>query len=367
MDIAAYVHLHYGHTSLLDLQLQAIRCDLEGKSLSVYAPTGCGKSLCYAVGARVAATERNALTLYITPQLSLGTDQLASLRRRGVRAVAVTGKSSRAERAEALSLLNEAGRAAVSGPLMWERTSAVVILTSEMISSLWKGERRDQRGRRDPTSDTVWMLALSACARRGGLARIVYDEVQALVESAEYRAAGQLVIDFFLKRPEFCSVPITTLSATPDAELVSAVRTAFCTTSRSRPFKEFLEAYRKKSHTSYESESPPAGTDPVESAVAFFVNQLVPWVLASGDTTRLLFYVRTPAEVALIARVLSVLYETDGDVEVYMYAGSEHMSARARDSHQANFTTSCAAIVIMVANRCVAFFIRIIVSYSYYT
>lgn len=63
-------------------QLQTINCILAKKDVLLIAPTGGGKSLCY----QLPAVLSNALTVVVSPLISLMEDQVWSLQKYGVNA-----------------------------------------------------------------------------------------------------------------------------------------------------------------------------------------------------------------------------------------------------------------------------------------
>ena len=105
-----YAKRYFGHKTLRPLQEAALTACLQGRNVAVYAPTGSGKSLVYMLPARVAALEHNKLTIYIVPQVSLGRNQAIVARQYGIRTVCLSSQSKKAERDEAISLLQESGK-----------------------------------------------------------------------------------------------------------------------------------------------------------------------------------------------------------------------------------------------------------------
>src|SRR5256885_8984758 len=73
---------HFGHQHFRVHQLKVLGPLLSGRSVLAVLPTGAGKSLCY----QVPALMGNALTLVVSPLISLMQDQVGALRRRGVAA-----------------------------------------------------------------------------------------------------------------------------------------------------------------------------------------------------------------------------------------------------------------------------------------
>ena len=73
---------HWGYPSFRVPQLRVLGPLLAGRNVLTVLPTGAGKSLCY----QVPALMGNALTLVVSPLISLMQDQVGALRRRGVAA-----------------------------------------------------------------------------------------------------------------------------------------------------------------------------------------------------------------------------------------------------------------------------------------
>src|SRR5207245_2532619 len=73
---------HWGYPRFRVPQLRVLGPLLAGRNVLTVLPTGAGKSLCY----QVPALMGNALTLVVSPLISLMQDQVGALRRRGVAA-----------------------------------------------------------------------------------------------------------------------------------------------------------------------------------------------------------------------------------------------------------------------------------------
>ncbi len=79
-------------------QKAAVACLLAGEDLMALLPTGAGKSLCW----QLPAVVHEGLTLVVTPLIALMQDQVASLEKRGIPAVAVNSAMPPGQRREAL-------------------------------------------------------------------------------------------------------------------------------------------------------------------------------------------------------------------------------------------------------------------------
>src|SRR5258707_8664943 len=75
---------HFGHARFRVHQLKVLGPRLAGRSVLAVLPTGAGKSLCYQVPALLG--KPGALTLVVSPLISLMQDQVGALRRRGIAA-----------------------------------------------------------------------------------------------------------------------------------------------------------------------------------------------------------------------------------------------------------------------------------------
>lgn len=79
----------FGHPGFRAGQRAAIEASLEGRDVEVVLPTGGGKSLCFQLPAIALARSGAGPTLVVSPLVALMEDQVASLARRGVPAVAL--------------------------------------------------------------------------------------------------------------------------------------------------------------------------------------------------------------------------------------------------------------------------------------
>lgn len=84
----------FGYTAFRPLQEQIITASIQGKDSISLLPTGGGKSLCFQIPALILP----GITLVISPLISLMTDQVDGLRRRGISAVCITSQLDEAEK-----------------------------------------------------------------------------------------------------------------------------------------------------------------------------------------------------------------------------------------------------------------------------
>lgn len=76
---------HWGHKSFRPLQEDIIQSVLNGNDTLALLPTGGGKSICY----QVPAMMKDGICIVISPLIALMKDQVANLRKRGIKAVAI--------------------------------------------------------------------------------------------------------------------------------------------------------------------------------------------------------------------------------------------------------------------------------------
>src|ERR1051326_7667098 len=93
MTIAEILKKHWGYDTFRPLQEDIIRAVLEGKDTLALLPTGGGKSICF----QVPALEKEGLCIVVSPLIALMKDQVENLKKRGIRAVAVTSAMHRRE------------------------------------------------------------------------------------------------------------------------------------------------------------------------------------------------------------------------------------------------------------------------------
>ncbi|HED52911.1 MAG TPA: ATP-dependent DNA helicase RecQ [Phycisphaerales bacterium] len=90
----------FGLDELRPGQRDVVECLMAGRSALVVWPTGSGKSLCYQLPALMLAHSRPepGVTLVFSPLIALMEDQVAALRRRGIRAQYINSTLDKAER-----------------------------------------------------------------------------------------------------------------------------------------------------------------------------------------------------------------------------------------------------------------------------
>ena len=86
----------FGHDALRPLQAQIVERLMAGGDALVVMPTGSGKSLCYQLPAL--ALPQPGIALVFSPLIALMEDQVAALRKKGVRAEYINSTLTRAER-----------------------------------------------------------------------------------------------------------------------------------------------------------------------------------------------------------------------------------------------------------------------------
>lgn len=89
VDVQSLLAQVFGHASFRPLQREAVDAFLAGRDVLLVLPTGGGKSLCFQAPAVALAREGHGPTLVVSPLIALMDDQVAALRGRGVRAVAL--------------------------------------------------------------------------------------------------------------------------------------------------------------------------------------------------------------------------------------------------------------------------------------
>lgn len=82
---------YWGYTSFRDRQDEIVQSVLNGKDTLALMPTGGGKSICYQVPALV----KPGLCLVVSPLIALMHDQVDNLKKRGIKAIAITSGMSK--------------------------------------------------------------------------------------------------------------------------------------------------------------------------------------------------------------------------------------------------------------------------------
>jgi ATP-dependent DNA helicase RecQ len=93
------LHGHYGFQDFRPLQRRVVQSVLAGRDTIAILPTGGGKSICFQVPAMVLG----GLTVVISPLLALMQDQVAALKRRGIRAETLNSFSTPEEQGQTLT------------------------------------------------------------------------------------------------------------------------------------------------------------------------------------------------------------------------------------------------------------------------
>ena len=104
-DLSALLQERFGFAAFRPLQRQVIEAVLSGEDILAVMPTSAGKSLCYQLPSLVLP----GLTLVISPLIALMQDQVRSLERRGISALALTGALTPQELARAYHRLRQGG------------------------------------------------------------------------------------------------------------------------------------------------------------------------------------------------------------------------------------------------------------------
>ena len=86
-------------------QLECIVATLDGKDVFYLAPTGGGKSLCFQLPALCVTGKTQGTTFVISPLISLITDQVAALRKKGVPAFPLTSAAEENEVKQAMRMM----------------------------------------------------------------------------------------------------------------------------------------------------------------------------------------------------------------------------------------------------------------------
>src|ERR1044071_2241520 len=84
-SIHALLARHFGYRELRPLQMRVVTALEEGGDVLAVLPTGAGKSICFQLPAMV----RSAVTIVVSPLISLMQDQVAAASARGLTAAAL--------------------------------------------------------------------------------------------------------------------------------------------------------------------------------------------------------------------------------------------------------------------------------------
>ncbi len=78
---------YWGHSHFLSMQEEIITSVLNGKDTIALLPTGGGKSICF----QIPALAQEGICIVISPLVALMTDQVNTLKKKGIKALAITG------------------------------------------------------------------------------------------------------------------------------------------------------------------------------------------------------------------------------------------------------------------------------------
>ncbi|KAF7299551.1 ATP-dependent DNA helicase [Mycena chlorophos] len=180
----------FGHQSYKGKQREIVEAAVRGADVFVLAPTGMGKSLCFQVPA---VAETHGITIVVSPLLALMKNQVAGLRAKSVKVVALTSETPTEEREELLAI-----------PLTGYSTARLALFDMQLTNistvtpeKLLKGEL---------------LHNLDILHENKELNRLVIDEAHCISEwghdfRSEYRRLG-------IFRDRYKSVPIMALTAT---------------------------------------------------------------------------------------------------------------------------------------------------------
>lgn len=99
VKVEQLIRQHWGYSTLLPLQKEAINAAVSGRDSLVVLPTGGGKSLCYQVPAMMS----NRLTVVVSPLISLMKDQVDQLLSRGIPAAFLNSSLDPADRCRVMA------------------------------------------------------------------------------------------------------------------------------------------------------------------------------------------------------------------------------------------------------------------------
>ncbi|MCU0435765.1 MAG: RecQ family ATP-dependent DNA helicase [Bacteroidia bacterium] len=92
-DIYSILRQYWGHENFRPLQEDIIRSVMEGKDTLALLPTGGGKSVCF----QVPALAMEGICVVVSPLIALMQDQVENLKRRGIKAIAITSAMRKRE------------------------------------------------------------------------------------------------------------------------------------------------------------------------------------------------------------------------------------------------------------------------------
>lgn len=93
MTIQQILLKHWGHSHFRPLQEDIINSVLEGNDTLALMPTGGGKSICF----QIPALAKEGICIVVSPLIALMKDQVENLKKKGIKAIAVTSGMSKRE------------------------------------------------------------------------------------------------------------------------------------------------------------------------------------------------------------------------------------------------------------------------------
>ncbi|KAI9496792.1 P-loop containing nucleoside triphosphate hydrolase protein [Zychaea mexicana] len=165
-------------------QLEAINTTLNGDNVFVLMPTGGGKSLCYQLPAVVRNHKRKGLSIVVSPLLSLMSDQVDALVKKGVPSYLLNGQTTVSQRQDIYRELKS---------LTFQ--TCLLYVTPEMIQK-----------------SPAFRNAMDNLNRRNMIARFVIDEAHCVSQwGHDFRPDYKMLGDLKISYP---NVPIMALTAT---------------------------------------------------------------------------------------------------------------------------------------------------------